>query len=68
MSSAGRPQAVVLGFAPPTGTVVFAVFWLLAMKLVALGAASHRDGLRRGGGIVLVALYLVFAAVIVARG
>ena len=60
--------AVVLGFAPPTGTVVFAVFWLLAMKLVALGAASHRDGLRRGGGIVLVALSLVFAAVIVARG
>jgi cation:H+ antiporter len=60
--------AVVLGFGPPTGTVVFAALWLLAMKLVALGAASRRHGLRRGGGILLVALYLVFAAAIVARG
>ena len=60
--------AVVIGFAPPSGTVVFAVLWLLAMKLVALVAASRRHGLGRRGGIVLVALYLVFAAVVVARG
>lgn len=60
--------ALVLGFAPPSGLVVFAVLWLIAMKLVALAAASRRQGLQRGGGVLLVVLYLVFAAVIVARG
>jgi len=60
--------ALLLGFAPPSGLLVFVVFWLLGMKLVALAAASGRHGLQRGGGIVLVVLYLLFAGVVVAYG
>jgi cation:H+ antiporter len=60
--------ALVIGIAAPSGLVVFAVLWLLGMKLVALAAASGRHGLQRSGGLVLVTLYLVFAAVVVARG
>jgi hypothetical protein len=38
------------------------------MKLVALVAASGRNGLQRSGGVLLMGLYLVFAAVVVVRG
>jgi len=57
--------ALVIAFASPSPTIIFAAFWLLLMKLVTLVAASHRRGLHRAGGAVLVALYLIFAAVIV---
>jgi cation:H+ antiporter len=60
--------AVLLGLTPVSGLVEFAVFWLLAMKLVALAAASGKAGLQRSGGMLLVALYLVFAAVVLVRG
>jgi cation:H+ antiporter len=60
--------ALVIGFAPPSGLLVFAVLWLLAMKIVALAAASGQQGLRRGGGVLLVVLYLVFAGVIGTHG
>jgi len=57
--------AMVLGFAAPTARIVFAAFWLLGMKLVAVAAASHRHGLHRVGGAVLIGLYVVFAGMIV---
>jgi cation:H+ antiporter len=56
--------ALVLGFAAPTARIVFAALWLLGMKLVAVVAASHRHGLHRVGGAILVSLYLAFAIVI----
>jgi len=59
--------AVLLGLTPISGLVEFAVFWLLTMKLVALAAASRKAGLQRSGGVLLVALYLVFAVVVLVR-
>jgi cation:H+ antiporter len=59
--------AVLLGLTPVSGLVEFAVFWLLTMKLVALAAASRKAGLQRSGGVLLVALYLVFAVVVLVR-
>lgn len=57
--------ALLIGFAPPSPRIIFAALWLLGMKLVALAAASHHRGLHRFGGGLLVALYLVFAVIIV---
>jgi len=59
--------ALLIGFAPPSPQVIFAALWLLCMKLVAIAAASHRHGLHRVGGAVLVVLYLIFAVVLVLR-
>lgn len=57
--------ALLIGFAPPSPQIIFATLWLLGMKFVALASASHRHGLHRAGGAVLVVLYLVFALLIV---
>jgi hypothetical protein len=35
------------------------------MKIIALALASQRQGLSRYGGGILVALYLIFAAIII---
>ena len=56
--------ALVLGFSTPTPRIVFAALWLFGMKLFAMAAASHRHGLHRVGGAVLIGLYLAFAGVI----
>jgi cation:H+ antiporter len=57
--------ALLLGFAPPSPQIVFCAFWLFGMKLVALVAASHRHGLHRVGGALLLVLYFIFALVII---
>ena len=57
--------ALLIGFATPSPLVIFAALWLLGMKVVALTAASHRHGLHRLGGALLMVLYLVFVAVVV---
>jgi cation:H+ antiporter len=57
--------ALLIGFATPSPQIIFATLWLLGMKCVAVTASSHHRGLHRGGGAVLVVLYLVFALVIV---
>lgn len=57
--------ALLIGFAVPSQKIIFAAFWLLGMKLVALAATSRRQGLGRGGGAILVLLYLAFALVVV---
>ena len=57
--------ALLIGFATPSPLVILAALCLLAMKVVALTAASHRHGLHRLGGALLMVLYLVFVAVVV---
>jgi cation:H+ antiporter len=57
--------ALLIGFVPPTPAIVFAALWLLGMKIVTLVVASHRHGLHRAGGAVIVVRYLLFAALIV---
>ncbi len=57
--------ALVLGFTAPSPQIVFAALWLIGMKLVALIATSHRHGLGRSGGALLVALYAAFAVTVV---
>lgn len=57
--------ALLIGFTAPSPRIVFAALWLLGMKVVALAATSHRYGLHRIGGAVLVVLYLMFALAIV---
>jgi len=57
--------ALLIGFATPSPRIVFATFWLLGMKCVALAVSSHHRGLHRLGGAALVALYLIFVLVIV---
>lgn len=56
--------ALLIGFEPPSRTIVFAAVWLLCMKLVTLLLASHHHGLHRAGGAAILALYLCFAWVI----
>jgi cation:H+ antiporter len=56
--------AAVFGLATPSSKVAFTTIWLLGMTVVAIGTASFRKGMSRGGGAVLIALYLAYVAVI----
>jgi len=56
--------ALLIGFARPTPLVVIAAFWLLAMKGLALGLASHRHGLHRFGGALLLVVYAGFIVLV----
>jgi cation:H+ antiporter len=60
--------AIAIGFVAPEPSILYAAVWLLVMKLVALLAASHKRGLSRGGGALVIGLYLMFAAVLLYRG
>jgi cation:H+ antiporter len=57
--------ALLIGFAPPSPSIIFAALWLLCMKLVTLAIASHRHGLHRAGGAIIVLIYMLFASLIV---
>jgi cation:H+ antiporter len=50
-----------------SGVEVFSVWWLLGMTVAAIALAYRGGGLRRAEGAVVVALYVVFAAVIATR-
>lgn len=39
--------ALLIGFAPPSPSIIFAALWLFCMKLLTLAVASHRHGLHR---------------------
>lgn len=56
--------ALLIGFAPPSPSIIFAALWLLGMKIVTLVIASHRHGLHRAGGAAILMLYMFFALVI----
>lgn len=55
--------ALVVGTAPVAAGLEVAVWWLLGATLLALALAAKRTGLRRAGGAVVVASYLVFLVV-----
>jgi len=58
--------ALLIGFVSPEPSVLYAAIWLLVMKFVALVAANRPGGLSRAGGAVVIALYLPFAAAVLA--
>ena len=57
--------ATILGFGSPGGLQIFAAWWMAGMTVVAV-ALGFGNGLTRAEGAAIVALYLVFVAVIVA--
>ena len=59
--------SLVLALGTASGVEVFSVWWLVGMTLVAVALAYSGGGLRRFEGAVVVALYVVFAAVIATR-
>jgi len=56
--------ALLIGFQQPTTAIIYAAIWLLCLKVISLLVASHRNGLHRVGGAVIVLLYLLFALAI----
>ena len=59
--------AVLIGFVSPEPSIIYAAIWLLVMKLVTLLAASREEGLSRTSGALIILMYLVFVAAVVAR-
>jgi len=57
--------AVILGFGSASGIEIFAASWMIGMTVVAV-ALGFGNGLTRREGGVIIALYLVFAAVVLA--
>lgn len=58
--------ALIGGAAAPTGSVELAVWWLVGITVLTVVFTGYRGGLRRGEGIVVMALYLVFVGVLAA--
>jgi cation:H+ antiporter len=59
--------SLVVALGNATGIEVFSIWWLVGTTVVAVGLAYSGGGLRRPEGGVVVALYVVFAAVIASR-
>jgi cation:H+ antiporter len=57
--------ALLMGFATPAATILFTALWLLGMKIVTLAVASHRKGLHRAGGVLIIGMYAAFAVVLI---
>ncbi|HEX3732468.1 MAG TPA: hypothetical protein VHU91_06045 [Mycobacteriales bacterium] len=57
--------AVVVGVASPTAATELSVWWLLGLTILTLLFTGYRGGLRRGEGLVVVALYGVFVATLI---
>jgi cation:H+ antiporter len=53
-----------VSFGAASGLVTFSVWWLLGMTALVVGLAYARQGLGRGEGVLVVALYAAFAVVI----
>jgi cation:H+ antiporter len=56
--------ALVLGVGAVSGQTIFTAAWLLGMTAIAIVAAGRPRGLSRLGGLILIGLYLVFAALV----
>lgn len=52
--------ALVVGLSARSSLDEFDMAWVLAMTLLTTGMLARRGGLRRGGAVLLVVLYLVF--------
>ena len=57
--------AALIGFAPPSTSIIYAAIWLLCMKLITLVMASGARGLCRKDGAIIVSLYLLFVLSII---
>ncbi len=57
--------ALILGLGPVSGQTRFATWWLLGMTLLVLILMFIRRGLSRAEGMVVIALYFVFLAIII---
>ena len=55
--------ALIVGLAPASGLVRFALGWLIGMTVVALLLLARRRGAGRAGGALLIVLYAVFVVV-----
>jgi cation:H+ antiporter len=58
----------ILGLGPPSGQTTFVAASYLALTAFALSAAYAGRGLRRPVGMVIIAAYVAFAAVLIAAG
>jgi Ca2+/Na+ antiporter len=58
--------ALIAGIAAPAGSTELTVWWRVGITALTGVFTGYRGGLRRGEGIVVVALYLVFVGVVVA--
>ena len=58
----------ILGLGPPSGQTTFVAASYLALTAFALAAAYAGRGLRRPVGMVIIAAYVAFAAVLIAGG
>ncbi len=56
--------AVILGLGAASGSTIFALWWLLGMTLIVVVLASFQGGLSRWNGVVVIALYLLFAGIL----
>lgn len=55
--------ALIVGVSAPTRTAELALWWLVAITALTVAFTGYRGGLRRGEGLVIMALYLVFVVV-----
>jgi cation:H+ antiporter len=58
--------AIVVGLGAPSGQTTLVAVWYLGLTAVALAGAYVARGLGRRYGVVIICLYLVFAALVVA--
>jgi cation:H+ antiporter len=54
--------ALAVGFATHSTLGELDLAWVLGMTLVATGMLARQGGLRRGGAVILICLYLIFMA------
>lgn len=57
--------ALILGVSAPTGIAEFTVWWFVGITALTVGFTGYRGGLRRGEGLVIMALYLAFVILVV---
>jgi cation:H+ antiporter len=56
---------VILGLGTVSSSTQFALWWLLGLTLGVIALASFRGGLLRSDGAVVIALYLLFAVLLI---
>lgn len=57
--------ALLIGFAPPSASIIYAAICLLGLKLITLVIASGKNGIFRKDGAIIVSLYLLFVLSII---
>lgn len=57
--------ALLVGFATPSASIIYAAIWLLCLKLITLVIASGKRGIFRKDGAIIVSLYLLFVLSII---